>query len=198
MRGQGRRRHPAADYDCIRRNINTGLPQLTQWAADGRDLRQITADDIRTALSARQGSRAGELHHVLRRIFAALKQQQVIFHNPMTGITLTTPVKIPAPLSSDRLQGLLDRLAHPLDRLAVALVAIHGVRPAEVVRIRLDDLDLHVHRLRVPRGLLQHAVYLDPLTLSLLTEWLKERHRSWPTAGNPHLLITGQSAHHPG
>ncbi|MEU1457192.1 hypothetical protein [Streptomyces avermitilis] len=43
MRGQGRRRHTAADYAHIRRNLSTVLPMLKAWASVGLDLRQITA-----------------------------------------------------------------------------------------------------------------------------------------------------------
>ncbi|MFF3068887.1 hypothetical protein [Kitasatospora sp. NPDC057936] len=36
-------------------------------------------------------------------MFTALKQERLVFHNAMAGISLTTPVRVPVPLPSDRL-----------------------------------------------------------------------------------------------
>ncbi|MFE9112264.1 tyrosine recombinase XerC [Streptomyces collinus] len=198
MGGQGRRRHRAAEYTRIRRNLNIVLPVLTAWAAAGLDLRQITTEHIHTQLDQRQGNQARALHHVLRSVPAELKQEKVLFHNPTLGISLTTAVPVPTPLPSDRLRGLLAALDGPRARLTVGLVAVHGVRPLEVTRLRLDDLNLHRRTLRIRRGEdHQHVVHLDALTLDLLSAWLTERRRNWPASPNPHLLITSHSAHHP-
>jgi integrase len=59
----------------------------------------------------------------------------------MARIVLSTPVRVPVPLPSDRLRGLLDDLDTPRARLLVALLAVHGLRPLEVTRFRLDALD---------------------------------------------------------
>jgi hypothetical protein len=61
-----------------------------------------------------------DLHHVLRTLFDAVKQERLIFHNPLVGISLTTPVRVPAPLHS-RLRGLLDDFDGSRARLVVAL-----------------------------------------------------------------------------
>jgi hypothetical protein len=45
--------------------------------------------------------------------FGTLKQERLVFHNPMAGISLSTPVRKPVPLPSDRLRGLLDGLDSP-------------------------------------------------------------------------------------
>ncbi|WP_406054312.1 hypothetical protein OG462_03490 [Streptomyces sp. NBC_01077] len=39
-----------------------------------------------------------------------------------------------------------------------------------------------------------HTVHLEGLTYSLAAEWLTERHRRWPYSGNPHLLVSQQTA----
>lgn len=197
LRGEGRRRHRPVDYLRIRRYLNIALPVLRSWAAAGLDLRQITDTHIRHELGKRQGSRARDLHHVLCTLFAALKQERLTFYNPMVGISLTTPVRVPVPLPSDRLRGLLDNLDDPRDRLAVALVDIHGLRPVEVTRLQLDDLDLTRLKIHVPRAEHVHVTYLDAFTLELCTAWLTHRQRRWPTSPNPHLLISSQTAHHP-
>ncbi|UUV32314.1 tyrosine-type recombinase/integrase [Amycolatopsis roodepoortensis] len=197
LRGQGRRRHQPASYERIRRYLSLALPVLLCWAEAGLDMRQITATHIREELARRHGSQARDLHHVLRTLFAALKQERLVFHNPMARISLSTPVRVPAPLPSDRLRGLLDEVDGPRARLLVALVAVHGLRPLEVTRLRLDDLDLIRLVIRVPRRGHTHTVYLDELTVDLINAWLTERHRRWLDTTNPHLFITSQSAHHP-
>ena len=72
---------------------------------------------------------------------------------------------------------------------------VHGMRPLEVTRLRLADLDLHRRTLRIRRGKgHQYVVHLDVLTLQLLAAWLTERRKNWPTSDNPHLLITSHCA----
>jgi hypothetical protein len=66
------------------------LPVLRGWAEAGLDLRQITATHIREELARRHGNQARDLHHVLRTFFAALKQERLVFHNPMARISLST------------------------------------------------------------------------------------------------------------
>ncbi|MEU8548883.1 hypothetical protein AB0C81_18135 [Streptomyces roseoverticillatus] len=39
-----------------------------------------------------------------------------------------------------------------------------------------------------------HTVYLDELTMTLLTNWLRERADLWPRSTNPHLFVTQQTA----
>ncbi|MFF3068888.1 hypothetical protein [Kitasatospora sp. NPDC057936] len=66
-----------------------------------------------------------------------------------------------------------------------------------MARLRVDDLDLTRLTVRVPRGEDWHTVYLEALTVELITAWLTERHRRWPQAPNRHLFITSQTVNHP-
>ncbi len=137
LRGQGRRRHQAVGYERIRRYLSLALPVLRGWAETSLDLRQITATHIREELARRHAIQARGLHHVLRTLFAALKQERLIFHNPMARISLSTPVRVPVPLPSDRLRGLLDDLDTPRARLLVALVhliRLFGINPSTAVK----------------------------------------------------------------
>ncbi|MFI1801189.1 hypothetical protein ACH427_28110 [Streptomyces sp. NPDC020379] len=152
---------------------------------------------MKTELDQRQGHQARGIHHALLGIFRALKQQRVIFRNPMAGLTLTAPMHLPLPVPSDRLRHALRRLNGPLPRLAVALVAIHGLKLTDVARLRLDDPDMSRRTLAVRRGQHTHIVYLDDITMELMAAWLTERHRRWSVAPNPHLLITAHGAYHP-
>ncbi|MEU8844141.1 hypothetical protein AB0D97_34370 [Streptomyces roseus] len=197
MRGEGRRRHPAVDYPRILRNLRVALPVLHTWALAGLNLREVTRDHVQTELRNLHGHQARGVHHALLSIFRALKQQRIIFHNPMAGLSLSTPVRLPTPLPSDRLQGALHQIQGARGRFAVALVAVHALKASEVRRLPLTAVDLVRGTLTARRGDHTHTVYLDPITMGLAADWLHERRRTWPMAPNPHLFITSQTAHHP-
>ncbi|MET7921806.1 hypothetical protein ABZU45_39680 [Streptomyces avermitilis] len=136
-RGEGRRPHPPANYRRIRRDLRVALPVLTRWSQDGLNLREITTAHVADALSVRQGHQARAVHHVLLSIFRALKQEQTVFTNPLAGLSLSTPVRLPEPLPSDRLHGLLDQIDSAMGRLAVGLVAVHAIKVTDVAQLPL-------------------------------------------------------------
>ena len=113
---------------------------------------------------------------------------------PTRGISVPSVVRLPFPIATDRLRGLIDRADGPMAQLAVALVAIHGLGKREAPRLLMADLDLPGGRLLIRRSLALHTVYLDELTRALVIAWLRERHRRWPATANPHLLISQQTA----
>jgi site-specific recombinase XerC len=194
LRGQGRREHRAVSYRTIYNYLSYAAPVLHEWQDKVTSLRQVTHDDVLAAVSTRQGEDAHHLMVALRSIFRALKQERLIFANPCSGISVARPGALPACLPSDRLAGLLDLMADPLGRLAVALVAMHALRPGELRGIKLADLDLSRARLAVRRSTRVHTAYLDTLTLGFLDVWLRERRDRWSRTPNPHLLITQQTA----
>jgi hypothetical protein len=79
-------------------------------------------------------------------------------------------------------------------QLVVALVAIHALGKRELANLHTDDLHLARGRLTVHRARGTHTVYLDDLTHTLATAWLRERHRRWPATTNQRLLISQQTA----
>lgn len=107
---------------------------------------------------------------------------------------MTSVVRLPVPIATDRLRGLIDRTDGPMDQLTVALVAIHALGKLEIPHLFLADLDLPRGCLLVRRPLSLHTVYLDGLTRALAVDWLRERHRRWPVTANPHLLVSQQTA----
>lgn len=194
LRGEGRRRHRPMAFATIRKYVGYADPVVQAWATHVSSLREITPDDIRAALRERQGNQARSVHVALRSLFQALKQERLVFRDPTRGISLTKVERLPAPLPSDRLRGLLDQANGAMARLVVALVAIHALRKVELTRLHLADLDLARGRLTVHRGASRHTVYLDELTHALAVAWLRERQRRWPHTGNPYLLVSQQTA----
>jgi hypothetical protein len=81
----------------------------TGWAGRVTSLREITNDDTRHALASRPGSPGRDLVSALRSLFQALKQERMIFRDPMRGITLPQIERLPVPIPTDRLRGLIDR-----------------------------------------------------------------------------------------
>jgi integrase len=107
----------------------------------------------------------------------------------------TRASRLQQPLPSDRLRGLLDQAATTVAKLALALVAIHALRPVEPQRLHLADLDRASGRLNVRRQTAgaDRIVILDELTLRLAGAWQGERARRWPHTTNPHLLVSQQT-----
>jgi len=193
-RGEGRRAHRELPFSTIRSYLNCFYPVLTAWSERVTSLREITRDDIRAALDERPPVSARNLLPALRSLFRALKQERIIFRDPTRAVTLPAMRRLPVPIPADQLRGLIDRAENPMAKLIVALIAIHGLGKKETTRLLLDDLNMSTGHLLVRRSTSRHTVYLDQLTHTLATGWLRERHRRWPLTASRHLLVTGQTA----
>lgn len=197
LRGQGRREHEPRSYYNIRSYFTAFKATLESWIADGvTSLREISNDDVKKAVGARQGNPARSLHVALRSLFRALKQEQLIFRNPTRGVIVGGVQTLPPALPSDVLAGLLDRSNSTAGRLALALVAVHALTGHEIRHLLTADLDLAKGHLAVRRGLRRHTIHLEEFTQGIAMEWLTERHRRWPGSTNPYLLVSQQSAMH--
>lgn len=194
VRGQGRVEHPALAYKTVRNYLAYLLPVLTGWASRYASLREVTCQDILDAVDARHGPVIQHRIVALRSLFWALRQERVIFRDATRGISLPAPARLPQPLPADRVAGLLNRAGGPAARLAVALVAIHAVPEADLVRIQVADLALASATLTVRRGLQHRVIYLDEVTTALVSQWLRYRHQRWPGSRNPYLLVSQQTA----
>ncbi|RVX40931.1 hypothetical protein EDD27_3378 [Nonomuraea polychroma] len=194
LRGEGRRQHRAMSFETIRKYLGYLAPVLTGWAGKVASLREITRDDVHAVLKQRPGQPGLDLATALRSLFQVLKQERLIFRDPTRSITMTAVVRLPIPIPTDRLRGLIDHADGPMAKLVVALVAIHGLGRNETTGLLLDDLDLQNGTLLVRRDLARHTVYLDDLTHTLAIAWLRERRRRWPRSTNRHLLLSQQTA----
>lgn len=194
LRGEGRREHRAMSFKTIRKYLGYLAPVLTHWVGKAASLREITREDVQAVLKQRPGQPGLDLASALRSLFQALKQERLIFRDPTRGITMTAVVRLPVPIPTDRLRGLIDRADGPMAKLVVALVAIHGLGRNEAPKLLLDDLDLQDGTLLVRREFTRHTVYLDELTHTLAISWLRERRRRWPRTTNRHLLLSQQTA----
>jgi hypothetical protein len=194
LRGEGRYPHPQFPFATIRSYLNCLRPALATWTEQVTSLREITRHDIQAALDRQPPVTARNLLSALRSLFRALKQERVIFRNPTRGISLPAMRRLPAPIPTDRLRGLIDRAGGPMAKFVVALVAIHGLGTKETAQLLLHDLDLRAGRLLVRRDTRHHTVYLDELTHTLASAWLHERRRLWGRTANPHLFVSQVTA----
>jgi hypothetical protein len=194
MRGEGRRPSPAMDWATIRRYSHYHVPVLRKWGKRIDSLREITPKDVEDAVTAHTGNPAHGVHGALRSLFRALKRERVIFRDPARNVSATYVNRTPRRIPSDRLAGLLDRAPTAMAKAVVALVAIHALGSTEIRRLHLTDLNRSAGRLIARRRGDKHTVYLDELTLELLTDWLRERYERWPYSTNPHLFVTQVTA----
>jgi len=194
IRGQGRVEHPALAYKTIRNYLAYLLPVLTGWAGRYASLREVTRQDILDAIDARHGPVIQHRIVALRSLFRALRQERLIFRDPTRGISLPAAARLPQPLPASRVAGLLNRASGPAARLAVALIAIHAVAEADLVRLQTADLDLASGTPTMRRGHQRRIIYLDEITAALASRWLRHRHQRWPGSRNPHLLVNQQTA----
>ena len=194
MRGEGRHPSPAMDWATIRRYSHYHVPVLRKWGKRIDSLREITPKDVEDAVTAHTGNPAHGVHGALRSLFRALKRERVIFRDPARNFSATYVNRAPRRIPSDRLAGLLDRAPTAMAKAVVALVAIHALGSTEIRRLQMTDLNRSAGRLIARRRGDKHTVYLDELTLELLTDWLRERYERWPHSTNPHLFVTQVTA----
>ncbi|MER7224059.1 hypothetical protein [Streptomyces rubradiris] len=182
------------DWATIRRYSHYRVPVLRKCGKRIDSLREITPKDVEDVVTAHTGNPAHGVHGALRSLFRALKRERVIFRGPARNVSVTYANRAPRRIPSDRLAGLLDRAPTAMAKAVVALVAIHALGSTEIRRLHLMDLNRSAGRLIARRRGDKHNVYLDELTLELLTDWLRERYERWPHSTNPHLFVTQVTA----
>ncbi|MEU2388473.1 hypothetical protein ABZ606_28060 [Streptomyces sp. NPDC012461] len=194
--GQGSKPSLPRAPETVNRYVRDVAPTLRTWHTTGiGDPREITKKHIEDVLKPRRGAAARGLHVGLRSMFRALKRERLIFRDPARTVSLTVARHLPTPLPSDRLRGLLGKVPGVRDKLIVTLSAVHALTMMQTRRLRLEDLDRACGQLRVRRpGRLDHVVYLDELTMDLMTAWIIERVERWPDCANPHLIVSRQTA----
>ncbi|GGY05311.1 hypothetical protein GCM10010358_68390 [Streptomyces minutiscleroticus] len=195
VRGEGKWEHAGRSYRSLARYWHVLDPILKKWIADGvESLREITKDDVKRAIATRKGTPARSIHIVLRNVFRALRQENVIFRDPTRGLVFAGINKTPPSVPSDRLAGVLSHARNDFQRLVMVLVCVHALSGTDMRHLLLTDLDLPRERLIIRRPGKRHIIYLDELTYRCASEWLRERHRRWPATTNPHLLINRWTA----
>jgi integrase len=147
--------------------LQFALPILTDWATRVDSLREITRSDVEHALADHRGRSEHNVHTALRSMFRRLKREKRIFSDPARGLVRHYARRLPRPLPSDRLRGLLDPLVHPREALIVASVAIHALGVDELASLQVSDLDRSADALTIARAHTTHRITLDETLTTL-------------------------------
>jgi hypothetical protein len=179
-----RPRHPGT----IKTRLRWALPTLQAWAGAGhQSLREITRDQVIAALPP-AGTPRVKIGRSLKSIFATLKAQKVIFTNPVSRIRIGNfERRIPLPADTGTLAAALNA-GDPATAALAALLVFHGLRPAELLGLKLTDV--RDGRCYLPG----RTVLLAGPVKTRLAAYLDYRHSRWPGSINPHFFIHYLSA----
>ena len=154
------------------------------WATS---LREVSAGDIRAILPP-SGNPRSILGGGLRSVFTVLKEQKMIFANPIARIkTGYHEPREPLPVNLALVRDALD--SPDAARAAIiALAAFHALRAGQLQTLLLTDVrDGRLH-------LSDRTIPLAAPARVRVAAWLDYRARRWPHTANPHLFITMRSA----
>jgi len=190
LRSGGPRTH-ARSPETIWSYLNGIRPILLSWSQRHDHLREVTRDDVLSALGPLHGSGRHFTLSVLRSLFRHCKQTGTIFRDPTFRIRHAgNHHGILQPLKPEDIHAAIAAATTPATRLALVLAAVHAARTKAIRELRLHDVDLGNRRLVIAG----RARPLDQLTYQALVEWLEHRRTQWPNTANPHLLINRLTA----
>ncbi len=109
---------------------------------------------------------------------------EAIEHNPLAKHkALKVSKKIEIPFSEEEMTSIMDQISYPddfegkRDKLLIELLYTTGIRRAELINLRINDIDLHTKTLRVlgKRNKERLAPLLES-TIELYNEYMNQRH----------------------
>jgi len=177
--------------DTARVYLRSVHPLLQQWSGRYDHLRQVTAGDVTAPIAALRGHKRHQVLVALRSLMRHCKKNGMIFADPAAPIrSAPRPETMILPLASARVGAATGAAATPAARLALALAAVHALRPGAIRHLALGDIDLGNRRIIISG----QSRPLDNLTRKLTLEWLGWRRERWPRTSSPYLLINNQTA----
>jgi len=177
--------------DTIRVYLRSVHPILADWSARYGHLREVTARDVTAAIGALRGHKRHQALAALRSLTRHCKKAGLTFADPAARIrAVRRPDPVILPLGPAQIQAATQAAATPAARLALALAAVHALRPEAIRRLALGDVDLGNRRLTIAG----QSRPLDDLTRRLILTWLDHRRARWPHTASPYLIINNQTA----
>ncbi len=169
------------------------MPVLLAWAPHHDTLRDITRDDIITALT-KPRPHGGDNHTraiALRSLFRFLKARKRIFANPASRLPANVGrhrnPTLPVPADA---HDLAPEAMRPDEWLVTVFVRHHALPGTTIAGLALDDIDLDRRTFTIAGG----RRPLDQLTKDAITSYLTYRSGRWPLTANRHLLLSRLSA----
>ena len=184
------RRRPRAAA-TIYAQLDFAMPALRAWAANHESLREISREDF-LAILPPAGTPRATLIGGCRSVLQVLKGRRHVFVDPTRGVRgAMAETRLPLPVDVATLRQLVNSDDVIVAAIA-ALLAFHGLRSGQVVKLLLTDI-------RDGRLLLgSRTILLAPAALAKVDAWLDHRTRRWPNTANPHLFINFKTAVHTG
>ena len=135
--------------DTVRVYLRGVHPILQHWSGRYEHLREVTAGDVAEAVSALRGHKRHQLLVALRSLTRHCKKNGLIFADPAARIrSAPRPETMILPLAPARISAAADAAATPA-WLALALAAVHALRPETIRHLALGDIDLGNRRITI-------------------------------------------------
>lgn len=136
----------------------------------------------------------------LKSYFRFLQREQVITRSPMLQVSLPKLGKrLPVVIPEQHLGQLFDSIELSndyeklRDQVVIELLYLTGMRRAELLSLKVNDLNLHTHTIKVlGKGNKERLIPVGHATVMLLKQYLDLRQRTFPETGESALLLTKQ------
>ncbi len=177
--------------DTVRVYLRGVHPILQNWSSRYEHLREVTVGDVTAAVAALHGHKRHQVLVALRSLTRHCKKNGLIFADPAARTrSAPRPETMILPLPPARISAAAEAAATPAARLALALAAVHALRPEAIRHLALGDIDLGNRRITIS----SQSRPLDDLTRKLILDWLGWRRERWPQTSSHFLLINNQTA----
>lgn len=154
--------------------------QLTRYlypAFEGRNVEDITTADAQKLFNGMGGAKATKMkcRNVLNMIFNLAVEESIIARNPLASrrLRITGGASKPTePYTVEQMHFLIaniEKLKKPMDRMFLALQALHPLRPEETLGLRWMDIDLDALKIHV-RHSVTHPDRNQPVFKATKTE----------------------------
>ncbi len=170
--------------------------------AVGKNVREVTTNDIRRYLAELQESRGlskvtiDNLRRIFSSFFSWLEDEDYIVKSPVRRIhKVRTDTLVKEVLTDENIEVLRDSCQELRDIAMIDLLASTGMRVGELVKINREDIDFHERQCVVfGKGNKEREVYFNARTKIHLKKYLEQRSDDNPalfvSLSNPHNRLT--------
>ncbi|WP_206078101.1 site-specific integrase, partial [Prauserella endophytica] len=181
----------ARSHRTLRGYIDLLRPVLLDWSARHDHLREISRDEVMTALKPLHGIRRQITLVALRSLFSWAKRRGVVFANPTSRFHVGDVDRgVLQPLTTVEIARTVRAATTLQARVFVVLAAVHAARPGAIRALHLSDVDLGNRRVTIAG----RSQPLSELSHQTLLAWLDHRRQNWPNTANPHLMVNAMTA----
>ena len=175
--------------------LQTTLPDSSVVTASHIDIRSWIISLVETKLQPKSINRKIA---TLRSFYKFLLKREEISLDPTLRVkALKTPKSLPHFVQEKELSQLLDQFPFGTDffghrdRLVLELLYATGIRLAELLGLKEENIDLHSGTIRVlGKRNKERIIPLSSSFISVLKDYLKEKQNLFGPNGSPHLILT--------